>query len=193
MNLSLMSLDEDKQKLIGNSNVSLSMGELERIRKISLAHNVDLRINNNIFKDNNDTKEDMFGFYMNLRDFCDSLKFSPLLKVDNFSVVNSPKEWVNSNILSPEDYENLYKSFENVFKDYPIVRNPLTFGFVEYSMIMLDTPIILNYNHRGMMAQKASMGLVNNIKLLSNGNLSLSWNKDDDTKVIRFFDGKETV
>lgn len=188
LNFSYMNLDPAKQKYIGTTNNVISVDNIKDIREASIKYNIDFRINNNIFYDNNDTLDKLIDFYYTLTPYCDSIKFSPLLKVDSFSIVSNPKEWVNKNILSDNDYEALFKSVEEEFKDFPIVRNPLTFGFVEYSMICMPTPLILNYNHRGQMAAKASQGLVNNIKLLSNGNLSLSWNKDDTSKVIRNYD-----
>jgi len=148
--------------------------------------NTHLRINSNIFLDNNDSVDEMRIFYELIRDKCDSVKFSPLLRADNFSVINQVINFIKKRILEPAKYEELYKTFELCFKDIPIVRNPKTLGFVEYSMICLDTPIILNYNHRNRMTEMASQGYVNGIKLLTNGNISLSWNRDDLSQVIKF-------
>lgn len=186
LNISYMSVDLVKQKLINGSNTALTINDLERIHnecKIWCSH---LRINNNVFLSNNNTFNRLIKFYKQVAPYCDSVKFSPLLKTDNFSVVNTVTDWVRDNILYDVEYERLFNKVEKYFGNEPIVRNKMTFGFVEYSMICLPTPIILNYNHRGHMAQRASEGYVNGIKLLTNGNLSLAWNKDATDRVLRF-------
>lgn len=186
INLSLMSTCAEAQYSIGGNrgkflNTRVVLPELYQAVK---AANGCLRINANIFKGNLDNSQAIFEFYTAVASYCDSVKFSPLLRVDNFSVVNITTEWVKENILPPEEYERLFKAVESCFSDYPIVRNPLTFGFVEYSMLCMNTPLILNYNHRNEMAKRAGAGFVNNVKLLTNGDLSLSWNRDDKDKVI---------
>jgi molybdenum cofactor biosynthesis enzyme MoaA len=186
INLSLMSLDADMQRKIGGSQNSFDISGLSELYSLCQNAKIQLRINCNVFRGNNDTLDSLLKFYHAVAPNCDSVKFSPLLRVDNFSVVNRVLTFVAENILSDTEYEALFKSVEESFREQPIIRNPLTFGFVENSMIMMDTPIILNYNHRGQMATYAAMGRVNNVKLLTNGNLSLSWNKDDESRVIRF-------
>ncbi len=185
LNLSLMSTCAESQRdIAGKRGKPIDvLIDLPAIHEA--AQTVSVRVNANIFRSNLDTLGKIENFYDAVRPCCDSVKFSPLLRVDNFSVVEKTTEWVRQNILSPEEYEALYKSVETHFAEYPIVRNSRTFGFVEYSMLCLPTPIVLNYNHRNEMAKRASAGFVNNIKLLTNGNLSLSWNRDDESKVIR--------
>lgn len=169
INISLMNFDEN-----------LSSLDIERIYYYAHLNNVHLRINNNVYKGNNDTGYKMWDFYETLQPYCDSLKFSPLLKTDSFSVVNKVSEWVRENILTDERYDELWHNLENECVSYPILRNKETFGFVEYSMILLPKPIILNYNQSGKLREKViKEGKINNIKLLSNGILSLSWNKDE--------------
>jgi len=186
INLSLMSLHKDIQQKIGGSANAFHLAGLPALHALCVKNGVSLRINSNVFRGNHDTLASIVEFYRTVSPYVHSVKFSPLLRVDNYSVVNKVIDFVVQNILTNEEYESLFKSVEEYFSDYPVVRNPLTFGFVEYSMIIRETPIILNYNHRGQMAAKAALGLVNNLKLLTNGNLSLSWNKDDDSKVVRF-------
>jgi molybdenum cofactor biosynthesis enzyme MoaA len=186
VNLSLMHTDIQKQANIADKNVGITINELKEIYTAAKEQHVELRINCNVFHGNLDGYQEIMEFYNIVKDYCDSVKFSPLLRVDDYSVVNEVVQFVKDNILSDEEYEQLFKNVEAAYCKYPIVRNPLTFGFVEYSMICAETPIILNYNHRGMMADKARRGYINNIKLLTNGNLSLSWNKEDKSKVIRF-------
>jgi len=186
LNLSLMSLNPEAQRTIGKTRNTISLDQLAFLYEKCKMYNTMFRVNNNVFRENNDTLNELLAFYEAVRNFCHTVKFSPLLKTDNFSVVNVVTEWVRQNILSDDEYESLFKQLEAHYSIYPIVRNPFNFGFVEYAMICLETPIIINYNHRGMMAKKASEGFVNNLKLLANGNLSLSWNKDFKDSVIRF-------
>lgn len=186
INLSLMSLDETAQKNIGGTNSYFPLTALKNLYSACRNNDVQLRINCNVFRGNQDKLDDILSFYNAISEFCDSVKFSPLLRVDSFSVVNKVISFVRDNILSEDEYEDLFKKVEAHFSEFPIVRNPLTFGFVEYSMMLADpTPIVFNYNHRGRMAEFASKGYINNIKLLTNGNLSLSWNKEDTARVIR--------
>jgi len=186
VNLSLMHTSIQRQVDIANKDTFITIEQLKEIYAAAKKQKVELRINANIFKENLDGYQEVMEFYNTVKDYCDSVKFSPLLKVDNFSVVNKVTKFVKDNILSDKVYETLFNNIEAAYCKYAIVRNPLTFGFVEYRMICMDTPIILNYNHRGMMADKAKRGYINGIKLLTNGNLSLSWNKEDESKVIRF-------
>lgn len=186
LNLSLMHTDIQRQAKIAQKSTTVSLDDLRGICLDPVMSNVELRINCNVFRGNNDSVSNMVTFYHQVKELCNSVKFSPLLRVDDFSVVNQVTEFVKENILFPEEYESLFKGLEEVFDAQPIVRNPHTFGFVEYSMICMQTPIILNYNHRGQMAQQARKGYVNNLKLLTNGNLSLSWNKEDTSRVVRF-------
>lgn len=186
LNISVMCVSEDSQKEIGNTKESLSKIDISNIFSECQINNVMLRLNANVFRNNLDTLDKVLIYYNEYKSICNSIKFSPLLKVDDYSVVNKVLQFVKENILDELEYDALYKEIEQYYVEEPIVRNPSTFGFVEYSMICLDTPIILNYNHRGKMALQASKNYINNIKLLSNGNLSLSWNKEDTSKVISF-------
>lgn len=186
VNLSLMHTDVQHQMDTAQTKNSVTIDQLKEIYEAAQEYNIELRINANVFKNNLDNYHKVNDFYEVVKDYCDSVKFSPLLRVDDYSVVNKVVDFVRNNILSNQEYEDLFTSVEAMYAGYPLVKNPLTFGFVEYRMICMDTPVILNFNHRGMMAEKARRGYINNIKLLTNGNLSLSWNKEDESKVIRF-------
>jgi len=141
INLSLMCNDLEKQTKIAGADRSLTQTNLERIHTWC-RDNIHLRINNNIFRDNHDSLEKVMAFYNQVKDVSNSVKFSPLLRVDNFSVVNKTTEFVRNNILTPDEYETLFKQIEQHYVDFPIVRNPLTFGFVEYSMICMENPVL---------------------------------------------------
>jgi|GEM_PF-3060732 len=180
MNISVMTLDEDKQKFISGSVTYVSLEHLKEFKKIANEYNVSIRINNNCFKGNNDNLDDILYFYNQVKDYCNSVKISPLLKTDSFSTVNEVTEFNREHILSDEDYDYLWYNIENNFADYPIIRNKETFGFVEYSMILLDKPIIINYNQHGKLREKViKENKINNLKLLVNSELSLSWNREE--------------
>lgn len=179
INISLMSLDSDKQKEISQKDIYISLENLKNIYEIANINNIHIRINNNVFLGNNDTIEKIVNFYENIKNSCDSVKFSPLLKTDSFSTVNEVTEWNNQHILSPEKYDKLWYGVEEYFNDYPLIRNKETLGFVEYSMILLNTPLILNYNQHNKLKQKfEKQRKINSLKLLATGDLSFSWNRE---------------
>ncbi len=179
VNISYMSTDPDKQKYISGTNLYISPDMMRRFKRLAELYGVHIRVNNNVFVNNHDTVGSMIQFYAEMMDCCHSLKFSPLLKTDSFSTVNEVTEFNSANILSDEKYDSLWHGFEAEYFDHPIVRNPYTFGFVEYSMILAPTPIILNYNHHGKLRQKVLEGYVNNLKMLPTADLSLSWNREE--------------
>jgi molybdenum cofactor biosynthesis enzyme MoaA len=149
---------------------------------LGLAPDIHIRINTNVYKNNLDSSKDIIAFYKRANLSCDSIKFSPLLKVDSFSVVNEKRDWVNNNILSDKDYEKLFTETADLLQKYhglQKIENTAQFGFVKNVMIPLDVPIIFNHNHYGKMMDRAvNHNEINNIKLLPTGDLSLSWNRE---------------
>ncbi len=180
LNLSYMSEDPEKQKEISGTDVEIRLHQLRKFKKLADDNNVHLRINNNVFIGNNDSLNTMRDFYLAVKDFCHSVKFSPLLKTDSFSTVNEVTEFNRTHILSDDAYDNLWHQMEDEYSyEYPLIRNKQTFGFVEYSMILAPTPIILNYNQHGKLRQRALEGYIHNLKMLPTGDLSLSWNREE--------------
>lgn len=187
INISYMSSDQDHQRFITGQNHYVSLKCLSHFYDHKTTYNPDMkiRINNNVFRSNNGSAQQMLTFYDQVKDSCDSVKFSPLMLTDNFSVVDEVNYFVRSEILTPEEYDAIYTQFESFFHPAPIVRNPETFGFVPYSMICVGKPIILNWNQHGQMMNKVvKENKINNIKLLSNGHLSLSWNRNDRERYL---------
>lgn len=184
LNLSLMNLDVIKQMKINNSNDFISIENLQSIYQIANKNNVKLRINNNIFLGNNDSVEDIISFYVSVKNYCDSVKFSPLFKADAFSVIDYKTEWIKQNILSEDYTEELFLSLQNFYTSlYPIdiIENDLQFGFVKNTMIPLKVPIILNWNfgnYTGLMKYVINENKINSLKIIPNGELSLSWNRE---------------
>lgn len=186
MNISVMSLNPKKQKEINGVSKNIDLETLKEVYKLANVFGVNVRINTNVFKENNDTIQDMLKFYDSVKAYCHSIKFSPLLKTDSFSTINEVTEFNRQKILSDNEYEELWTKLERVLGDFPIVRNKKCLGFVEYSMIMCNPPIFLNYNHRGkMMKNVTEEKKINSIKLLTNGHLSLSWNREMPEYYIR--------
>ena len=181
LNISFMSNCNAHQKDIVNSNYILSINDLKIIKECADKYNVKIRINNNIFKGNNDTIYDILDFYEKIKDYCHSIKFSPLLKVDAFSVIDIKTKWVNEHILTDEEYDNLFDSVIRYFnyKGVQEIVNDEQFGFVKNVLLPFTTPIIFNYNQHGQMMNKViNENKINNLKILPNGELSLSWNRE---------------
>lgn len=184
INISFMNTDIDKQKNIVNSKHILTVDDIKEIYKTAKDNNVNLRINNNVFLGNNDCLDDIIDFYNQIHNYCDSVKFSPLLETDTFSVIDVKTEWANSNRLTDQQVLNLFNNIQNYYSDkfnVSIIENDLQFGFVKNTMMPLKQPIVLNWNfgeYTGMMKRVTQEHKINNIKLLSNNELSLSWNRE---------------
>jgi len=189
INVSYMSLGEKEQREITSSGNALTFEGLKDIYKSAWEHGVQLRINNNVFRGNNDTLNTMVNFYNVVKPFCNSIKFSPLLKTDSFSVVDAKSKWVCENILSDDEYDKLFSELENFYRvryGISVITNNETFGFVKNSIIPLLKPIILNWNQHGQMMNKVvKESKINNIKLLPNNELSLSWNRESSEYFLK--------
>jgi molybdenum cofactor biosynthesis enzyme MoaA len=190
LNISLMNLDEKKQREWNNNSNSLSLSDISDICIAAQENHVSVRINANSFKGNLDSVSEIVEFYEILDGWVDSIKISPLLKTDDFSVYQGVNDWVNTHILHDNEYDTLFtaviKHFELVEYVNPI-DNPDTFGFVRNTIIPLyPTVVILNWNQHGKMMKKVTEEhKINNIKLLTNGELSLSWNKRNSEYFIK--------
>lgn len=182
LNISFMSVDPSAQAAVTESKQPLTLEDIKDISATARKYGVKLRINNNVWKGNSDTLLSMTELYRAVRPYVDSIKFSPLLKTDAFSVVDFKTQWVSDNILSDEEYDKLFASLEDFYAQsvgVSIITNEEQFGFVKNSMIPLKVPIILNWNQHGQMMNKVvKENKINNLKLLPNGELSLSWNRE---------------
>lgn len=191
LNISFMNTNTNKQSETVNSKRTLTLYDLGLIYSTASKYGVKVRINNNIFRGNNDTLDSALLFYYKVQGYCDSVKFSPLFPVDNFSVLNIKTNWVKNNILSEEYVENLFNQIEDYFSAthlISIIENHLQFGFVKNTMIPLIIPIIMNWNfgkYTGMMKKVTEESKINNLKLLPNNELSLSWNREQTKYYIK--------
>lgn len=191
INISVMSFCQDTQIDTFGKKSKVTIETLKVIKKHADKHGVKVRINNNIYKGNNDWVEGIIDFYETVKPYCHSVKFSPLLPVDDFSVINIKTEWVKKHILSPERVYELFtwlqKHYEECY-EVSTIENDLQFGFVKNTMIPLKTPIVFNWNfgkYTGMMDKVVNHNQINNIKLLPNGELSLSWNREREEYYIK--------
>ncbi|HLO91529.1 MAG TPA: radical SAM protein [Lentimicrobium sp.] len=184
LNISFMNIVPLLQKQVCKAKNPLSIEGIEKIYKDAKRFGIKVRINNNIFKDNNDSVGTMEYFYEQVRPFCDSVKFSPLFSVDSFSVIDVKTEWVRENRLDDTYVEELFTAFEEHMSnkyDVAVIENDLQFGFVKNTMIPLRIPILMNWNfgdYTGMMKRVKEQHQINNLKLLPNNELSLSWNRE---------------
>ena len=184
VNISFMNVDIDKQKYATNAKYILTIPDLEEIFKSATVYKINLRINNNIFLGNNDSLEDIINFYNRVSPYCNSIKISPLLETDAFSVIDEKTKWAKSNRLTDIQVLHLFNSIQDYYSNkfnLSIIENDLQFGFVKNTMIPLKVPIILNWNfgeYTGMMQKVVQENKINNLKLLSNNELSLSWNRE---------------
>lgn len=187
INLSFMSINSENQSRITCSDrpKMLTLDGVAEIYETAQKYGVKIRINNNIFKTNNDTIGRIVKFYEAVKPYCDSVKFSPLFPVDNFSVLDFKTQWVKDNILENVYVENLFSVVEYYFSamnnNVQVIVNDLQFGFVKNTLIPLKVPIIMNWNfgkYTGMMKKVVEEHKINNLKLLPNNELSLSWNRE---------------
>ncbi len=184
INISFMNINPVKQQQITNSKYVMTVNDLKEIYSVAKENNVKVRINNNIFVNNNDTLDDLIKFYDEVSPYCDSIKFSPLLETDSFSVIDFKTKWAKENRLQDDKVLSLFTGIQNYYsKKYnmSIIENDLQFGFVKNTMIPLKKPIVLNWNfgeYTGMMKRVVEKHQINNLKLLSNNELSLSWNRE---------------
>lgn len=184
INISFMSIDINKQKNAVNSKYVLKVSDIKEIYNTAKKYNVNVRVNNNIFLNNNDTLSEIVEFYDQIYKYCDSVKFSPLLETDAFSVVDYKTIWSKTNRLADDQVLDLFNNIHTYYSDkynVSIIENDLQFGFVKNTMIPLKCPIVLNWNfgcYTGMMKKVVNEHKINNLKLLSNNELSLSWNRD---------------
>lgn len=186
MNISIMSFNSDAQLFVHRTASNMTLELLADIYNTSREHSVSIRINNNVYRGNNDSVDSLLEFYNTVKPYCDSVKFSPLLKTDSYSVIPETNAFNRDYILDPDEYEKL---FNQAIKELGgnTLSNTRTFGFVEYRMVLQEVPVIFNYNHRGQMLLRATeFNEINNIKLLPNGNLSRSWNRNEASHVLFF-------
>lgn len=141
-----------------------------------------LRINTNVWRGNHDNELSLVDWLGLISDCCDEIRVSNIIRKDGFSVNPDAVEEAESMYMDDEEYEALFeKVLRNYSGIYSIIHNPAALGFVNYYLIPTRTPIIINWNIDSRVSDQIcenDMGNrhINTIKLLVNGDLSLSWN-----------------
>ena len=83
-----------------------------------------MRINTNVFRGNHDSVDSLLGFYEQVRQYCNNIKFSSLLRTDNFSTVNAVTEFNRKHILDDEEYDSLFGTVEmRLAPSFDVVTN----------------------------------------------------------------------
>ena len=186
LNISVMNLRASEAMSISNAAECVAIRDLARFWLLAEKDGVKIRINNNVFRGNNDNLDSLENFYWAVEGYCHSVKFSPLLKTDRFSVINTVNDWIKRHILSDQEYDRLWANVIDRFSDEIFISNPNVLGFVEYAMILMETPLILNYNqHNRFLKEAVEKNRYNSVKMLPTGDLSLSWNREEPDYFIK--------
>lgn len=145
-----------------------------------------IRVNTNIYRGNHDNFWDLMDFVESLDKCCDEIRISNLIYKDDFSVNNENSEECYKRILADYEYRNLFDLIEGYYtrKQIPIIYNPDTLGFVEYSAIMRTPIIILNKNIGSKVSEQVCENdieekKIHTFKCLVSGDISLSWNTNN--------------
>ena len=80
-----------------------------------------------------------------------------------------------------QDISDQQQDVAEAMNDISVIENDLQFGFVKNTIIPLSVPIVMNWNfgkYTGMMKRVVEEHKINNLKLLPNNELSLSWNRE---------------
>jgi organic radical activating enzyme len=180
LNLSLTTFDRENQLDIAGSDVYFGKDDLRRLYWLCQENDVVLRINSNVFAGLHNMAHEIVEFYDEVRDSCDNVKFSSLLKTDSFSTVDEVTEFNRTHTLPDATYDGLFGEVERAHGGWPLVVNERTLGFVKNTAILMPTPLILNYNHSGRLRQMfMEERKVHGVKLLPTGDLSYSWNREE--------------
>jgi MoaA/NifB/PqqE/SkfB family radical SAM enzyme len=143
--------------------------------------NIKIRINLNIWKDNNDTLVDLL-WRLELISFVDEVRVSNLIPKDSFSV--NPKNDIFIGLAETE-YNALFTNLCDWYsKKITLIENKETLGFVRYILIPTKCPIIINWNIGSTVAKQVcendiTQRKINTFKCLVGGDISLSWNENN--------------
>lgn len=148
--------------------------------------NVKVRINANIWKNNLDSLDKIYHFLYTVG-VVDEVRLSNLIPKDSFSVNPTNKEDFIG--LSVEEYNNLFNEIcEFYSKNFTLIENKKTLGFVRYILIPTKCPIIINWNTSSSVSEQICENNIktreiNTFKCLVDGDISLSWNTNNVIKL----------
>jgi len=184
LNLSVISFDADRQELFGGTKQIITIEEYQNISNFMHDNSVDIRVNNTVFKNNNDSVLKMKEFVDIASQFADDIRFTPLFKTEPYFVADTVNEFVTKNILGDDEYNNLFNSFCDMYSEYTIMEFNDIIGVLPYKTIKCNIPIMLDYCDANKTKFSKDRGDLNNLKLLSNGILSYSWNKKSVESIL---------
>lgn len=174
---------------IHNDNKLFGLEDLENVYVYIKKFNPDIkiRVNTNVYKDNHDTLLSLTQWIIDLQEKCDTIRVSNIIPKDSFSV-NTINDKVGLDMIkTDEEYNRL---FDDLIAWYgagmPCIENKNALGFVDYTFIPLTSPVIVNRNIDSKVSNQVcenSDSVVNTIKCLVTGDLSLSWNINNIIKL----------
>lgn len=170
---------------IHNENGTFKLSDLLDFSIKSRHSPIKIRINTNVYRGNHDNLFDLIEWLQLIEAYnsCDSIRVSNIIRKDNFSVNTQNDKTGLDMILSDEEYNNL---FDVVIAEYSkhvsCIDNPSALGFVDYTLIPDKIPIIINRNINSKVSEQVcenSDSVINTVKCLVSGDISLSWNKNN--------------
>lgn len=177
---------------IHNDNGDFSTIDLSKMQKIydwvkEANSKVPVRANTNVWKGNHDTLESLVHWLTQLQTMSDTIRVSNIIKKNSFSVNPGNNEKTFEMMHTDEYYNQLFDDLIHYYeKDYSLINNPIALGFVDYTLIPTKSAIIINRNIDSQVSKQVCENeevRVNTVKLLVNGELSLSWNTDNIIKL----------
>ena len=142
-----------------------------------------VRVNTNVYRNNHDTLSSLSAWISKLQGHCDTIRVSNIIKHDSFSVNSINNELTDTMMLSDDEYNTLFNSYIDSFSGkLTCITNFDTLGFVRYTLIPLQSAVIINHNTdtnvEDQICENAD-SKINTLKCLVTGDISLSWNTND--------------
>ncbi len=177
VNISYMHYDKTKNDAIMRGH-TLTIDEIENIKRVLNAHQMKLRLNVNVFKGNCDTAKEMIAYVDTLKDVTDAIKFSPMIKTESFGSQNDVTQFTNDVAFTQDEIDSLFDEFctyGNLMS-----TNEQVFGYVKYKEVDVHgCTVILKYSQLSELFDKTKE--IINLKMYPNGNLSNIWDSQDSS------------
>lgn len=146
-----------------------------------------VRINTNVYRDNNDNLQDLSDFIAVFSGCCDEMRISNLIYKDEFSINTINNETSYRRILNDNEYETLFRKLIDLYTEkwnISYIVNEKTLGFVKYILLPLRVPVIINQNINSKVSEQVCENDIANRKIhtfkcLVTGDISLSWNTNN--------------
>lgn len=177
---------------VHNDNGKFSTIGLDKMQQIynwvkATNDKVPVRVNTNVWKGNHDTLESLVDWLNALQCMSNTIRVSNIIKKDDFSVNPGNDEKTFEMMHTDEYYNQLFDQLISYYgENYSLINNPTALGFVDYTLIPTKSAIIINRNIDSAVSKQVCENeevRVNTVKLLVNGELSLSWNTGNIIKL----------